>query len=38
MRCRQIADGTSGFVVEAIGYPAFYVYTAALSLPALLLL
>jgi len=30
--------GTSGFVVDAIGYPPFYLYTAALSLPPLLLL
>ena len=25
-------------VVDAIGYPAFYLYTASLSIPALLLL
>lgn len=31
-------EGTSGFVVEAIGYPLFFTYTAALSLPALLIL
>jgi PAT family beta-lactamase induction signal transducer AmpG len=31
-------EGTSGFVVEAIDYPLFFVYTASLSLPALLLL
>jgi PAT family beta-lactamase induction signal transducer AmpG len=30
--------GTSGFVVDAIGYPAFFVYTATLGLPALLML
>jgi PAT family beta-lactamase induction signal transducer AmpG len=30
--------GTSGFVVDAIGYPAFYAYTASLGLPALVLL
>ena len=28
----------SGHVVDAIGFPAFYLYTAALSIPALLLL
>jgi PAT family beta-lactamase induction signal transducer AmpG len=31
-------EGTSGFVVEAIGYPSFFLYTAALSLPALAIL
>jgi PAT family beta-lactamase induction signal transducer AmpG len=31
-------EGTSGFVVEAIDYPLFFVYTASLSLPALLML
>jgi hypothetical protein len=30
--------GTSGLVVDAIGYPRFYLYTASLSIPALLLL
>jgi PAT family beta-lactamase induction signal transducer AmpG len=30
--------GTSGFVVDAIGYTRFFVYTASLSLPGLLLL
>jgi hypothetical protein len=30
--------GTSGLVVDAIGYPPFYLYTASLSIPALLLL
>jgi PAT family beta-lactamase induction signal transducer AmpG len=34
----KILEGTSGFVVPAIGYPAFFLYTAALSLPALALL
>ena len=34
----KILEGTSGFVVPVIGYPAFFVYTAALSLPALALL
>ncbi len=31
-------EGTSGFVVEGIGYPSFFLYTASLSLPALALL
>jgi PAT family beta-lactamase induction signal transducer AmpG len=31
-------EGTSGFVVEAIEYPLFFVYTASLSIPALLIL
>src|SRR5437868_5513415 len=30
--------GGSGWVVDHIGYPAFFVYTAALSLPGLILL
>jgi PAT family beta-lactamase induction signal transducer AmpG len=30
--------GTSGFVVDGIGYPWFFVYTSALGLPALVLL
>ncbi len=34
----KILEGTSGFVVDHIGYPAFFVYTASLSLPGLLLL
>ena len=34
----KILEGMSGFVVEKIGYPAFFVYTACLSLPGLLLL
>lgn len=34
----KLLMGTSGFVVDAIGYPAFFVYTAALSIPGLLLL
>lgn len=34
----KLLEGTSGFVVDAIGYPAFFSYTAALSLPGLLLL
>jgi PAT family beta-lactamase induction signal transducer AmpG len=34
----KLLMGTSGFVVRAIGYPTFYLYTASLSIPALLLL
>lgn len=34
----KILMGTSGFVVDAINYPAFFVYTAALNVPALILL
>jgi PAT family beta-lactamase induction signal transducer AmpG len=34
----KILEGTSGFVVDAIGYPRFFLYTASLSIPALLLL
>jgi len=34
----KLLMGTSGLVVDAIGYPAFYLYTASLSIPALLLL
>ncbi len=34
----KILEGTSGFVVDAIGYDGFFVYTASLSLPGLLLL
>ncbi len=34
----KLLMGTSGFVVDAIGYPAFFLYTAALSLPGLALL
>jgi MFS transporter, PAT family, beta-lactamase induction signal transducer AmpG len=34
----KILEGTSGFVVDAIGYDAFFIYTASLSLPGLLLL
>jgi PAT family beta-lactamase induction signal transducer AmpG len=30
--------GTSGFVVDAVGYPTFFVYTAVLGLPALVML
>lgn len=34
----KLLEGTSGFVVDAIGYPRFFIYTASLSIPALLLL
>jgi PAT family beta-lactamase induction signal transducer AmpG len=34
----KLLEGTSGFVVDAIGYPAFFLYTAALSIPGLVLL
>lgn len=34
----KILEGLSGFVVDAVGYPWFFVYTATLSVPALLLL
>ena len=34
----KILEGLSGFVVDSIGYSAFFVYTASLSLPGLLLL
>ena len=34
----KLLMGTSGLVVDRIGYPSFFLYTASLSLPALLLL
>jgi PAT family beta-lactamase induction signal transducer AmpG len=34
----KLLMGASGFVVDAINYPTFFLYTTALSLPALLLL
>ena len=34
----KIMEGLSGFVVDAIGYPAFFTYTASMSIPALILL
>jgi MFS transporter, PAT family, beta-lactamase induction signal transducer AmpG len=34
----KILEGTSGFVVDRIGYPEFFLYTASLSIPGLLLL
>jgi PAT family beta-lactamase induction signal transducer AmpG len=38
MPAKLFFEGTSGFVVEAVGYPVFFSYTACLSLPALALL
>lgn len=34
----KLLMGTSGLVVDHIGYPSFYLYTASLSIPALVLL
>lgn len=34
----KLLEGTSGFVVHRIGYPHFFLYTASLSIPALLLI
>ena len=34
----KLLEGFSGFVVDAIGYPNFFLYTASLSIPALLLM
>jgi MFS transporter, PAT family, beta-lactamase induction signal transducer AmpG len=34
----KLLMGTSGFVVDAVGYPTFFVYTAVLGLPALVML
>lgn len=34
----KLLMGTSGMVVDHIGYPPFFLYTAALSIPALVLL
>ena len=34
----KILEGTSGMVVDHIGYPRFFLYTASLALPGLLLL
>jgi PAT family beta-lactamase induction signal transducer AmpG len=34
----KLLMGTSGFVVDAVGYPWFFVYTASLSIPGLVLL
>ncbi|MDE3156801.1 MAG: MFS transporter [Acidobacteriota bacterium] len=34
----KFLEGTSGFMVRRLGYPHFFLYTASLSLPGLLLL
>ena len=34
----KLLEGTSGFVVDAIGYAPFFIYTASLSVPPMLLL
>ena len=34
----KILEGTSGFLVHRIGYPHFFLYTASLSIPGVLLL
>jgi PAT family beta-lactamase induction signal transducer AmpG len=34
----KMLEGSSGFVVDAVGFPWFYLYTASLSVPGLLLL
>jgi PAT family beta-lactamase induction signal transducer AmpG len=34
----KILEGFGGFIVDRMGYPNFFVYTAALSIPALLFL
>ncbi len=34
----KLLEGTSGFMVDRIGYPHFFLYTASLSIPALLLI
>ena len=34
----KLLMGTSGFVVDAVGYPRFFVYTAVLGVPALVML
>lgn len=34
----KLLGGFSGYVVDAIGYPGFFLYTSALGLPALLLI
>jgi PAT family beta-lactamase induction signal transducer AmpG len=34
----KMVAASSGFIVEAIGYPLFFVYTAAMGVPAVLLL
>jgi MFS transporter, PAT family, beta-lactamase induction signal transducer AmpG len=34
----KLLAASSGFVVEAVGFPAFFVYTAAMGVPAILLI
>jgi len=34
----KLLAGVSGFVVEAVGYPMFFVYTAAMGIPAVVLI
>lgn len=34
----KMLAGASGYIVEAIGYPMFFVYTAAMGVPAILLI
>jgi PAT family beta-lactamase induction signal transducer AmpG len=34
----KLLEGTSGFVVDAIGYPVFFSYTASLAIPGILIL
>ncbi len=34
----KMLAGASGFIVESIGYPLFFVYTAAMGVPAILLI
>ncbi len=34
----KFLEGFSGFVVDKVGYELFFVYTASLSVPALILL
>jgi len=34
----KVLEGTSGIAVNVLGYPNFFIYTAMLSLPSLLLL
>ncbi|HTX25361.1 MAG TPA: MFS transporter [Steroidobacteraceae bacterium] len=36
--CGKVLEGTSGFVADAVGYTQFFVYTAGLAIPGLLLL
>jgi PAT family beta-lactamase induction signal transducer AmpG len=34
----KLLEGTSGYVVDAIGYSHFFAYTASLSIPSLALI